>query len=862
MKRNYLTLILLYLSLNIFAAENIKNLVVITSSKNLTPSEQVWLTDSVKDKLESNLKEYTDLQMISSNDRKIKELQRKSEGAGFDQSTSIELGKILSASHAVFLVLNKSKNGYTLSAELTNLSTGTVSAKCSAFTKKTTDELFNTAGCAVDELTIELCQKIGLPLTGMQLLKLKQGAFDIADTEQYAMAKQEYENYTKQVANINKEIQSLKNDSSNTGEARKVKLESERAIAEMKKKNAAETLRQLEEIEKGRREAEALNSTRTAEQRKRIMDAAKEANSKTAELRNLQSTKMTAFSKVKLLEAKKTAYISFVNDIEKEGELLADQYKKEYAEKIKVLKNAPWRPYEKNEDGTVSKEAIEERNNKVKLLESERDKKIEEAKKKLDDDTLETVTGLLTDILKDEEELLSTTFEANTINKNLRVKIKNYGREIDGWKITYTLLCEGIEIWTEDAVIKYDELEKIMASGIDKYDAIDMYDSLFKCGEPVLTFSLTYKVKDVDDEISKYEYSVKDGVLSFYNTESIKISKSGSLEGSSGIIETNKSVIKQMQPLNDFKGIKNAGYSKRYKHVAEIIEYIKRNPKVKLADAEKGIVEEKRLAEERRIAEEKIAEEKRIAEEKIAEEKRIAEKKRLAEAKKRLDEVLGSDYMIPVPKTKYSIGKTEVTQELYKKVTGENPSFYKYIDPEMPVNIVNYYDAVIFCNKLSILAGLTPVYKVKKSKDPDTWGYNKNHPEKFKKKIEIDEDADGFRLPTCEEWEYAARGGENYEYSGSANLDEVGWYTKNSGDQLHKVAKKKANGYGIYDMSGNVYEWCWDVYPYNGDCRYYCGGSYSYDDYNCEVDYWSYDHAYYRRSYLGFRIVCSASWDK
>lgn len=471
--------------------------------------------------------------------------------------------------------------------------------------KKTTDELFNTPGCAVDELTIELCQKLGVVLTGMQLLKLKQGAFDIADTEQYAMAKQEYENYTKQLANINKEIQSLKTDNSNTGEARKVKLESERAIAEIKKKNAAETLKQLEEIERGRKEAEALNSTRTAEQRKRIMDAAMQANSKTAELRKLQSNKMTAFSKVKLLEAKKTAYISFVNDIEKEGELLADQYKKEYAEKTKVLKNAPWRPYEKNEDGTVSKEAIEERNNKVKLLESERDKKIEEAKKKLDDDTLETVTGLLTDILKDEEELLSTTFEANTINKNLRVKIKNYGREIDGWKITYTLLCEGIEIWTEDAVIKYDELEKIMASGIDKYDAIDMYDSLFKCGEPVLTFSLTYKVKDVDDEISKYEYSVKEGVLSFYNTESIKISKSGSLEGSSGIIETNKSVIKQMQPLNDFKGIKNAGYNKLYKHVTEIIDYIKRNPKVKLADVEKGIVEEKRLAEERRIAEEK-----------------------------------------------------------------------------------------------------------------------------------------------------------------------------------------------------------------------------------------------------------------
>lgn len=136
MKRKILVLLMSVISAGLFAAENIKNLVVITSSKNLTPSEQVWLSDSVKDKFESNLKEYTDYHMVSSNDRKIKELQKKSEGVGYDQESSIELGKLLSASHAVFLNLNKSKNGYTLSAEFTNLSTGTVSAKCSAFTKK------------------------------------------------------------------------------------------------------------------------------------------------------------------------------------------------------------------------------------------------------------------------------------------------------------------------------------------------------------------------------------------------------------------------------------------------------------------------------------------------------------------------------------------------------------------------------------------------------------------------------------------------------------------------------------------------------------------------------------------------------
>ena len=73
-------------------------------------------------------------------------------------------------------------------------------------------------------------------------------------------------------------------------------------------------------------------------------------------------------------------------------------------------------------------------------------------------------------------------------------------------------------------------------------------------------------------------------------------------------------------------------------------------------------------------------------------------------------------------------------------------------------------------------------------------------------------EANGYRLPTEAEWEYAARGGEEYVYAGSNDLNEVGWYYDNSGGETHPVAKKNANGYGLYDMSGNVYEWCWDGY--------------------------------------------------
>ncbi len=117
------------------------------------------------------------------------------------------------------------------------------------------------------------------------------------------------------------------------------------------------------------------------------------------------------------------------------------------------------------------------------------------------------------------------------------------------------------------------------------------------------------------------------------------------------------------------------------------------------------------------------------------------------------------------------------------------------------------------------------------------------------------ENANGFRLPTVEEWQYAARGGQSYRYAGSDNLDSVGWYSSNSGKTTHPVAQKKPNGYGLYDMSGNVWEWCWDS---DGDYgRYRCGGSWYNYDYYCEVDSRDYYNAGYRLDIIGFRLVRS-----
>ena len=212
--------------------------------------------------------------------------------------------------------------------------------------------------------------------------------------------------------------------------------------------------------------------------------------------------------------------------------------------------------------------------------------------------------------------------------------------------------------------------------------------------------------------------------------------------------------------------------------------------------------------------------------------------------------------MIAVPGRKFSILATEVTQELYESVMGENPSYFKG-EKNLPVEKVSWYDAVYFCNKLSAKCGLTPVYAVAGEPDVEKWGYAPHKGNKITGTVSQNEKASGFRLPTVEEWQYAAKGGENYKYSGSGNLGEVGWYSENSGKKTHPVAQKDPNGYDLYDMSGNVWEWCWDSNPDYSKDRYNCGGSwYSSADY-CEVGDKREADADNTYSDRGFRIVRS-----
>lgn len=199
-----------------------------------------------------------------------------------------------------------------------------------------------------------------------------------------------------------------------------------------------------------------------------------------------------------------------------------------------------------------------------------------------------------------------------------------------------------------------------------------------------------------------------------------------------------------------------------------------------------------------------------------------------------------------------SVGQTEVTQALYEKVTGRNPSQSKNLS--YPVETLSWDDAVLFCNTLSQMEGLTPCYDLSSR-------YVFMAPSMH---------CEGYRLPTEAEWEYAATAGQNTLYSGSDTIEAVGWVFTNANNEPHIVKEKAGNLYQLYDMSGNIQEWVWNNYvpyspsenldptgPDDGVYRVLRGGGYTHNSRRARVRDRDKAPPRLRTPYIGFRIVRS-----
>lgn len=153
----------------------------------------------------------------------------------------------------------------------------------------------------------------------------------------------------------------------------------------------------------------------------------------------------------------------------------------------------------------------------------------------------------------------------------------------------------------------------------------------------------------------------------------------------------------------------------------------------------------------------------------------------------------------------FQLAKFPVTQDLYKSIMNENPSTFKGGD--LPVETISWLDAVTFCNALSESEGKEKCYIIDSKEE----------------KIGFNSNANGFRLPTEAEWQYACQAGSKHRYG---ELDNIAWFKDNSNNRTRKVGGKQPNQWGLYDMLGNVWEWCTDIYDESvyGEYRVFRGG--------------------------------------
>jgi len=787
--------------------------VVMPELENVTGSEKSYIGGQVQDKLKSNLQDYLGMKTLvdARSEAALVKVQKESESSTRDESTAIELGKITTAKFALFAKIRKTNKGYIVTADFTDLTTGEQLASATSKEYSEVEYLYGATG-AVDEITLTLADKLNITISALNKNVLANGASGFSIDEQLALAKENEAQYKKQVAQYDAEIASLSRSSDVNAVENIKKIEAEKALLAEKQK--AEQKRQEELTAQKKRAAEdaKLEAERSIALKTQRDKMAQDAAAKAAEVRKLKIAKQGVLGQISIIESKKKALVDIRNSVEARSQELYAQLVKDRASEEQRIRNKTYSTVEL-ENGKPTEAALERREKQViKSYEDLTNKFFADAEA-VKKSTATQDSALLAEIRADQKALTASR-TVSSMGDELKVSFGGYEGSVNGWRAYLSLYSDGVLLYTDSFIVDYAALSGKKAPNmqtelddavIEEYtNNVDMYSSLLTRGDPIIYFELDYTASaEADDKPSAYRFN-------FTNIRVIN-TVSGKTVQTTALNKTEPRTMTPTQDLREFAGI----VASEKENFAEIERYIALGNN--LATAEKNVAADKKLAE-----------------------------------------LSGSSKMVLIPNKNFTMLNTEVTQKMYEAVMRENPSYFK--GEKNPVESVSWCDAIYFCNKLSEKCGLTPVYAVNGKTDVTKWRYTPHEGSGLSGEITQNESANGFRLPTLDEWQYAAKGGQNYRYAGSDNLDEVGWYKENSGSTTHPVAQKKPNGYGLYDMSGNVSDWVWD--SNNGGYRYCCGGSWLDDDRYCGVDRkdsYAYGSAYIRGYGLGFRIVRTVS---
>ena len=543
------------------ARKNITKLpvqVIIQESINLAGSEAAWLPGQIQDKLKANFQEYLGMKTVvdSKSEAALKKLQAESESAARDENTAIELGKITTAKFAVFTKLRKTGSGYTISIDFTDLTTGEQMASTTSKEYSKAEYLYGSTG-AVDELTLALANKLGIKISDLNKNLLASGSASFSLDDQLALAKQNEEQFRKQMSAYDAELSKLMTSNDINAVQNKNRIEAEKALL-VEKQNAERKRQEELNAQKTRAaEDEKLEAERSIALKTQRDQMAKDAAAKAAEVRRLKMEKQGVLGQINVIESKKKALVEIRQGVESRSVELYNQMLKDKASEESRIRNKTYSTVELGSDGNPTEQAKQRRENQVIKGNEDLTNKFFadcEAVKKA---TASQDAALLAEIRADQK-TLATTRTVSSMGDELKVSYGKYEGSQNGWNAYLSLYSDGILLYTDNFIVNYEALSDKKAPDmatelddavIEEYtNNVDMYNSLLTRGDPIIYFEIDYNLTaEGDDKPSEYKFNFNK--IRVINTVSGKVTQTSSL---------NKVQPRTMKPewdLREFAGV-------------------------------------------------------------------------------------------------------------------------------------------------------------------------------------------------------------------------------------------------------------------------------------------------------------------
>ena len=510
MKHICFSLVVLMFGALLFGAEPVVE--VFSSGDQLSKDEINWLPNAAGEKLESNLSMYTDFYIVNgANKRQIINIQKESESGIYDESTAIEVGKLTSASHGIFLNVRKANNKYSVSINYTDLESGKIITSLVSLPVSSIEELYILNGCSINELTIDFCDTLNIPLTPSDRYVLLNGDKDLPDSERNALLKENIEKFSQQLDYLDKQISILSSDFSFDAGVKQSQLEAMRALTEEKLIKAnADKERALAYAEKKRKD-EIVDMERSQDQKEKINKTSIILNEKMKELGEVPTVPI--LSLIGVAESVKQTYVDIVNETENEKKAILDDAASEISFKKQEIEERPLDNSEVNGQGGISSTAALNREKEFLDFKAAREKQANKDVNKFVSKMEKQQKALLKEIEKSYKKFSSGTL--NSLGGNLIVDFGSYDGERFGWDLFITIESEDRIIFKSSSFISYVQLTgknpvtNYKSLGFDNYmETVDYFTSLFSRGEPYLTFTIDYKIEPLDKRYpSQYKFN-------------------------------------------------------------------------------------------------------------------------------------------------------------------------------------------------------------------------------------------------------------------------------------------------------------------------------------------------------------------